>query len=384
MMNIVHYIPEITKHDIVSDELLTIVNAMRDKADVRLVVGSGNHKELFKEGKPDLIHFHGCWDYHTARFVGEANRKGVATVVSTHGGYMPYTFKHEQPMSKLAKMLTYQTHCITIADAVAANTQEELDNIISQTSQTCIELIPSFILDSKTTVESVVDRLVSLYRKVEDTRYRLMMTKLEKDVIRRLVHIGSSRAEFVSKSTSLSIAGYEAMSQEQWKRIMLYANDEHIEDIIGKGAAYENVVIPPVDVDAISRFHVAKAKNDGIDYISEISKKRKNLKHDVVANTEKDEDALRHIIYLAAEISMEAKDKTVSMRHFVSFFRMLQNEDYDEDKLIELLSQAKLKKPTQRILYILKEDLQLSEGFLPIEPVYDSKTQLLRDLINLS
>lgn len=384
MMNIVHYIPAITKHDIVSDELLTIVNVLRDRADVRLVVGAANHKDIYMDGTPDLIHVHGCWDYQSARLVGEANRKGVATVVSTHGGYMPFTVRHEQPMSKRAKMLTYQDNCITTADAVVATTQEELDSIMSQTTQKSTELIPSFILDSKTTVEYVVDRLLTLYQKVIDTRYRLRMSKTEVDLIKRLIHVGCSMPEFVSKVTPFSPTDYAAVTQEQWKRLKLYAHDEHIEDIISKGAAYDNVTIPSIDVDSIARFKVGVEKSDGIDYISEIGKKRKSFKQEIIARTDKDENSLRHIVYLAADISMKVKCKAVSMRHFVSFFRMLQDGDYDEDKLMEILAHVKLRKPTQRILYILKEDLGLSEGFLPCETIYDSKTQILRDLIGMN
>jgi hypothetical protein len=58
-------------------------------------------------------------------------------------------------------------------------------------------------------------------------------------------------------------------------------------------------------------------------------------------------------------------------------------EDYDEDKLNELLGLVNLRKPMQRILYILHDDLYLSEGFLPIGMTNDSKVQETRKLITL-
>lgn len=384
MMKVVHYIPTIIKHDIVSDELLTIVNVMRDKADVRLLTGKNNLKEILGKDKPDIIHVHGCWDYQSARLIGEARNKGVATILSTHGGYMPYTVQHEQPISKKAKMLTYQSNGISGADAVVASTQEELDNIMAGTTQKCTDLIPSCILNSNVAASTVAEKLLLLYKKVIDTRYRLYLSDTEKNVIRRLTHAGCSKPEFIEKATAVSASDYEAMSHEQWRRIMLYAHDEHIEDIMSKGAKQEGITIPTIDVNAIARFQVNVEKNEGIEYISDIVNNRKSLKNTIEENTKNDEAGLRRIIFMAASISMRAKNKTVSMRQLTIFFRLLQNEDYDEDRLMDLLAQVKLKKNTQRILYVLKEDLKLSEGFLPAEPTCDSKTQILREIITMS
>ena len=128
-MKIVHYIPEIKKHDIISDELLSVVNVMRDMADVKLVVGKEAGKSIYKDGKPDILHVHTCWDYHTTRLLLSARHKGIATIVSPHGGFSPYTLQNEEPIEKRAKMLTYQNDGIKDADAVVLSTQEEMDSI---------------------------------------------------------------------------------------------------------------------------------------------------------------------------------------------------------------------------------------------------------------
>lgn len=382
-MKVIHYIPEVTKHDIVSDELLNIVNVMRDMADVQLIVGNDGTRNLFKEEKPDIIHVHSCWDFHASRLIEEAHDKGVAAIISTHGGFLPYTLKHEQPMGKRAKMLTYQTSCIKEADAVLLSNKEERDNIINLRLQRNTEIIPSSILNSLVSTQDVVKTLLRIYQKVIDTRYRLSLGNEERDVLRRLLHIGCSQPNFILKTSNITAGNYDSLSREQWKRILLYAHDEHIEDIIEIGCRYDKVTIPDIQASKILRFKAKIEKDDGIEYVRELSKKKSSLKHRIEQQTSHEEKTLRDIVYLTAVINARFKDKTVSMRHLATMFKLLQGGDYDEDKLSELLASVSLKRPMQRILFVLQEDLKLTEGFLPLEPIGDGKTQDLRKIINM-
>lgn len=382
-MKIVHYIPTIIKTDIVSDELLSIVNVMRDYADVRLVAGKESISNIFGEEKPDLIHVHGCWDYHASRLIQDASQRGIATVVSTHGGFTPFTMTNEKRLEKRARMLVYQNSTIKDADAVVISTKEELDNFELMKIQKNTQLVPAYLLNSKVKLQEVVGILLSLYRKVIDSRYRNYLTNKEKDIIRRIVHIGCSQPDYISKSTNVTAADYESLTDEQWRRLLFYAKDEHIEDIFVKGCRYEGLTIPDIDVDQIPRFDSKIEKNDGVEYAKEIAKTKSSLKHKVEQDTNTNEKAIRNIIYLIADIKEHVRRRSVSMRHFTTLFRLLQTEDYDEDKLNELLGLVNLRKPMQRILCILHDDLYLSEGFLPIGITNDSKVQETRKLITL-
>lgn len=60
----------------------------------------------------------------------------------------------------------------------------------------------------------------------------------------------------------------------------------------------------------------------------------------------------------------------------------LHNLEYDEDALNDMLEQLNEEQFAARIMQVLSEDYQLTEGFMPLDPLNDRQTQDIRGAIN--
>lgn len=60
----------------------------------------------------------------------------------------------------------------------------------------------------------------------------------------------------------------------------------------------------------------------------------------------------------------------------------LNNLEYDEDALNDMLEQLNEEQFAARIMQVLSEDYQLTEGFMPLDPLNDKQTQRIREAIN--
>ncbi len=60
----------------------------------------------------------------------------------------------------------------------------------------------------------------------------------------------------------------------------------------------------------------------------------------------------------------------------------LNNLEYDEDVLNDMLEQLNEEQFAARIMQVLSEDYQLTEGFMPLDPLNDRQTQDIRGTIN--
>lgn len=56
--------------------------------------------------------------------------------------------------------------------------------------------------------------------------------------------------------------------------------------------------------------------------------------------------------------------------------------EYDEDKLNDMLEQLNEEQFASRIMQVLSEDYQLTEGFMPLNPLDDKHTKRLRETVN--
>ena len=83
-------------------------------------------------------------------------------------------------------------------------------------------------------------------------------------------------------------------------------------------------------------------------------------------------------------IQHELKHKKLSRAHLTTFYRLLRFGEYDEDKLQRMLKQLKLQKFTARLMQILQETYYLEEGYMPIPPIDDKRTNNIRKSLQQS
>lgn len=74
--------------------------------------------------------------------------------------------------------------------------------------------------------------------------------------------------------------------------------------------------------------------------------------------------------------------RNISTQQLNQMATALKTIDYDEDKLENIIIQLKEKKFAARIIQILSEQYQLTEGFMPFAPVNDKQTKKIKNVIN--
>ena len=74
--------------------------------------------------------------------------------------------------------------------------------------------------------------------------------------------------------------------------------------------------------------------------------------------------------------------RNISKAALAQLATSLMTVDYDEDALVQMLITLHEEKFTARILQLLEEDKQITEGFMPLNPLDDKHTKSLREAVN--
>ena len=64
------------------------------------------------DGRPDIVHVHGCWQYKVVRQALQAHRQGARIVFTPHGGLEPWIINERRLSEKLCKTLLWQRRLV--------------------------------------------------------------------------------------------------------------------------------------------------------------------------------------------------------------------------------------------------------------------------------
>ena len=93
---------------------------------------------------------------------------------------------------------------------------------------------------------------------------------------------------------------------------------------------------------------------------------------------EKPTETERQICFMLLNVKQELRLKTLSRRHLTELYRAIRFTEYDEDMILRMFKQLGIRKFAARMLQIMKETYLLDEGFMPISPLNDKKTEAIR------
>ena len=380
-MIVLHYIPKIIQGEIVSDGLLSLVAALKEMADVQVVTKRKEAETFLKERHPDIFHIHACWNYEAAKIAQKAYQEGVAVVISPHWQLEQYIRMREQHILKVCKTVVYQYRMVHKADALQVSTAQEYNNLLFLGWNKRCTTVPSNLLNRKTSSQQMAESMLTFYQKVIDSRYYLLLTPSEKEAIATLLHVGKQKEAEPYSLPGNKIQNLRDLKPAQWRRIMLYADDEHIRNILDSGIQRLQLSVPVIDAASIDRFQRRTKKNGDPLENQHLLCKKTSLKNNLEWNTEGANDTIKTICIMLLNIEYHLQKHTLSMRHLTDLYEILRYKDYDEDKLQEVLKYLKEKELMSRIIQILSETILLEEGFMPIAPLNDKKTRRIRQLI---
>lgn len=372
-MRIVHYLSEQHDHDLLADYVLTLQQALEGKASVE-VFTKAHRQDLLAQPCPDILHLHTCWDYASARLARQMAKRGAAIVFSPHGELSAYTLRHEQPVTKRLRSLLYQRAMIRQADALLVSTEEEERDVLRLEWQKRIGVVGNPLLDRSTTLPAMAERLLRFYRKVIDSRYYTLMSRKEKDGVCLLLREGILNDRFSTPANQSERDLLCSLSEAQWRRMLLYADDEDIRTHVDRAIAKLRLDVPAIRTEAIDRFHTDHPKAEGL--LAGTSNDSR-----LQRATDDSERTLRILCAMLLSAHQHTKAGTLSMNHLADLYTHLKYDDYDEDRLRELTRELGIYHFAQSIVRQLIDYLQLEEGFQPLKPRNGRMAKRLRGLL---
>lgn len=366
-MKTLHYISETKENDLRTTHVRTLCEALSEHVQA-LIVTDKTLKTLGRDDRFDIVHIHSCWDINSTRLIAGMKEKGMAVVLSPHGDLDAFTMLHEQQITKQGKRLLYQQKAVEIADALIAMTKREKESLQQLGWNNNIDVVKASILDSTMSHRQMAEETLAVYRKVIDTRYRLLMTDQEKQAICCLLRTGIARDDYQQTLTKEEHTLVTSLNDTQWQRIMLYADDEGIRDIIDLSTYKNDIEAPDINAAAIARYP-KKHKKDTQPLKRLLPKgKATTLLHDSSAT-------LQQLVAMLIDAKKHIQKNTLTMKQLSELYIAFRYGDYDEDEFAETSRKLSIYTFTSRMLSVLHSLLMLGEGFMPMPPKSDSTTQ---------
>lgn len=374
-MKILHYISQLKEGDILSDYVRHLTDALKAVADVYVATFNSDIQEALDESAPDIVHIHGAWDRYAYRLMKTAISQGYAVVISPHGEIGTYAMKHEEHLSKSIKNADYQRWMISHSEALLATSDDERTALEALGWQKRIDVIRPSILDSTISEQEMAAEMMWFYTKVIDTRYRVLMTDSEKEAVRSLIHVGMAHDETMPLLDSDRILTLRGLKPGEWRRILLYADDEDLRAIIDKAAERMQLTIPAIDTSKISRYETDHPKMMGYLPVDRIIGGNKLTAHKLREETENDSEDLIQLTTMLINARTLLRKRQMSMRHLAELYDAVKYVDYDETRFVEITKDMKLRKFMRRMLQVMADEAYLEEGFMPDKPLDDSTTK---------
>ena len=374
-MRIIHYIDSIKAGNLLSDYLLRLTTAQKEYADVRTITKQGEFKKVLTDFQADIVHIHTCWDFQAALHARWAAKRSCAVVFSPHWAFDKRTLTSEQKLTKKIKMLLYQTEMIKKVDALLVSSEYERLNNLKLGWSKRIDVVGNSVLNSSLNDDEMAQQTISFYRKVLATRYQFLMTAMEKDAIPSLLHAGLAQETTHNILSSDHLLNLRSLNPEQWKRIFLYADDEGVRDIVDNCIKRLQLNAPNIDTATIQRFPLLSPKE-----ISSVDTQKlmgnQPLTRQRLNDYSNEEDiTIKKIATIIANTRQIERKHKLSMRLLADLYIAIKYNDYDEDRLADVLRHLHLFRYSRRLIQLLSEKILLKEGFMPFPPYNDRKVK---------
>lgn len=362
----------------VSHELTTgLAHSLSDMAEPHL------HTSLHEIGLAtlnayDLIHIFGAWTGAAVRLRQQAHKLHVPTVYSPLGAFQPWNIKTMKrlPGCMMQKNATQKTSAVHLCSLLESNTFNSLG-----WNKRCAT-IANPVITSRITFAEMGTQMARLYQQVLDTHARLLLSPESKQAIGNLVQIGVDQDALLDRKhsdrTKETIA---KLTETDWRRLMIYAEDENIIPLIEKALDKIGFEPPQINPQTITRFRPAQENAPGELKSDTLCFKNTSLKaklHELIKEKENNEHRL---CVELLNLKHEAEHHKASMLHLANIYSTLRFCEMDEDRLNEIVGEMNMSGFAARLMTVLHNVLNLTEGFMPFSPRDDRRAEKLeRDI----
>jgi hypothetical protein len=394
-MKVLHYIPERLlsseeeggfhgSTDLTREYLSVLTTGMGERIESQVTTSLSQFKQQVKSMEPDIVHIHACWNLSAYRAQHWAMKQRLALVLSPHNGMQPWHVHHHFWLHKLPLLILYQRHAIKTADAIHVFSQSEHQRMKAMKWNSRLALVRNCTIDSRTPEWQMTSELEAFYQKVIDSNSFRLMTEEEKTAENRMLHEAIFQEQGVVGAEKHEEG--KALPASSLRKIFIHANDEGILQEVETGARLMQQETGVPDWEHLQRFpRRIKKSAEPLEHEKILAKSP--LTKSTLSNLRQDEkpsDTENKLTVMLINIQHELKHKKLSRGHLTTFYRLLRFGEYDEDKLQRMLKQLKLQKFTARLMQILQETYFLEEGYMPIPPIDDKRTNNIRKSLQQS
>ena len=337
-------------------------NVMDKYIDSKMVSNLREMKAVFNEQVPQIVHVHGCWSTWTYRAVSYARRRGARVVITTHGQLEPWMMKERLWKDKLPKLVLFQRRMISNAYAIVVMGQMEEDSLKRLGWNPRLTIIRNPLMTSSVNENETAREMLQLYQKIMDSDVLKQMTDDDQLVLASLLKAyitGDQR--WMSQEEAERI---DRMTDDQvWRRILLYAEHEHIRELVDRGLMVLNRPVPNINTQAIDSFFP-----NHYTLPTKILSQRRGTANDMV-------------LILLKGIERDIAHHRLPLLHLVELSAELRNPRLTEEPLLNTLRDKKVYTLLEHLMPVLEEQTGLSEGYMPVAPVDDRYTEKLRNIL---
>ncbi len=341
MYKVLHIFPD---NEPLIAEHVRMLLSVRD-AEFLLLQAAESEKDI-----PDIVHLHGCWNVKLVRQALKAHRRGARIVMTPHGGLEPWIIDERRLTEKLSKTLLWQRRVVERAYVMIVHGTMEGDNLKELGWNPRMETIRNAVVTNTITPEAMARQTIDVYRKVMDSNTLELMDNNTRRLMALMLKAGiTGDSRWVERDLPDELP---TLSQTEWRRLLIYADQENIRTLIDHGARLLKLSQPYIETQKIVCY---LPTNYQLPKVSAI---------------------------LITDLVNEMHKGKLSMRHLVELDRMLRRDDIEDDRLTETLDESRQLKFFRRLLQLLTEQTLLEEGFLPTLPLNDNATKKMRRQLN--
>ncbi len=361
-----HHIDAVAiNHDLVS----RLANCFPEDIDAMLFV-SGEHRQTLQLNEFDIIHFFGSWSNASYIMATKAYAHGVPYIVTPLGGLQPW----ETAKRKHTILLRRQKRLVEHAAAIHVCGKLEHENFISLGWNKRVATVKNPVLTSQITFDEAASQIESLYRKVIDSNCQLCLNPEIQKLIGFLLQIGtdphaiSLNPAFQENGTEDFISKFNQLSTEDWRRLLIYSDQEHIMDIVQQAFDALEINYPTLDMTEVNRFEPkSKYLEESLKTDSLLSKNilLRNKVKEVFENNDKAECQM---CLALLNLHYELNHRLLPLSHFVDLYSLTRFRDVDEDMVRDMATRLNIEDFAANMTSAMSKFFGLPDGFWIFKP----------------
>lgn len=375
---ILFFVPRRINAKDIHRELITHLQAcLSAEAYVNLVT-SDTKKDAIRLSDYDIIHIFGCWSNSAYRLASRAYEHNVPYLLTPLGALQPWEMAQH-----CRSLLFSRQHKLTSKAAavhVCGKLEQETFTHLGWNKRQ--EVIKNPVLTSQISFEEAAAQLQNLYQKILDSNARLLMNETSQQVIGSLLQLGVNNNVLHLRDHIIKLQQtFETLTSDDWRRILIYAQEEHITIPLKEGILRLHRDIPEANVDDIDRFKSDIVYPTGdlkADALLSKNLLLRNKVKEVFATRGHDEQTL---CTLLLNLNYELSHHKAPLLHLVNIYQFIRFTNLDEDMVKDMVHELSLDDLAGRLMIVMQDFLKLTEGFMPFVPKDDKHVKpLLKEL----